>query len=88
MLLIEKWNNQGYRIFYPKVNAKLATDFIKHLPFYLVRHYVKDLKQYFDPDIQRKIETTVWDETEKGALSEADKELKEASMDLASMTWF
>ena len=69
LFIKKKWNNQGYKIFYPKVNAKLATEFIKHLPFYLVKQYGKVLKQYFDPDIQRKIDTKVWDETEKRALS-------------------
>ena len=87
-LFIEKWNNQGYKIFYPKTNAKVSTEFIKHLPFYLVRRYGDALKGYFDPEIQREIETTIWDETEKRALSETDRDLREASKVPASMTWF
>ena len=51
-------------------------------------HYGKVLKQYFDPYIQRRIDTTVWDETEKKALSETDVELREASKTPASMPWF
>ena len=52
-LFIErKWNNQGYKVFYPKTNAKMATEFIKHLPFYLVRKYGDGLKSYFEPDTQ------------------------------------
>ena len=46
------------------------------------------MKQYFDPDVQRKIDTTIWDETEKRALSETDRELREARKAPASMTWF
>ena len=46
------------------------------------------LKQYFDPYIQRRIDTTVWDEIEKRALSESDVELREASKTPASMPWF
>ena len=53
-----------------------------------MKHYGKVLKQYFDPYIQRKIDTTVWDETEKRALSETDVELREASKTPASMPWF
>ena len=53
-----------------------------------MRQYVKVLKQYFDPDIQPKIDTTVWNETEKRALSETDRELIESSKAPASTTWF
>ena len=58
------------------------------MPFYLVKFYGKELRKYFDPDVQRTIDTTVWDEVEKRALSEVDRELKEASTAPASMTWF
>ena len=51
-------------------------------------HYGKVLKQYFDPYIQRIIDTTVWDETEKRALSETDVELREASKTPVLMPWF
>ena len=37
-----RWNNQGFQIFLPQVYKDEAMEYIKHLPFYLVRTYGKN----------------------------------------------
>ena len=57
-----RWNNQGFQILLPLVYKEEAMEYIKHLPFYLVRTYGKKLKESFDPETQHVIENTKWDE--------------------------
>ena len=84
----KKWNGQGYSVLYPTVFRKEAMEYVKHLPFYLVRLYGKDIKRQFSARIQQEISSTVWNEEEKRAFSAEDMDLKDAQSAHESMTWF
>ena len=64
-----RWNGQGFSVFYPSVYKKEALEYVKHLPFYLVKLYGSGLKRQFSARIQKEIEATKWDEEEKRAYS-------------------
>ena len=49
-----------------------AMEYIKHLPFYLVRLYGPTLKETFDSHTQHEIANTKWNNKEKRAISEED----------------
>ena len=84
----KKWNGQGYSVLYPTVFRNEAMEYVKHLPFYLVRLYGKDIKRQFSARIQHEINSTVWNKEEKRAFSAEDMDLKDAQSAHESMTWF
>lgn len=73
---------------YPEVYMAEAMEYIKHLPFYLVRTYGEKLREIFDSQTQNEIANTKWDKKEKKAISEEDTEVEDAQDMHASMTWF
>ena len=66
----KRWNGQGFSVFYPTVYKKKALEYVKHLPFYLVKIYGSGIKCQFSASVQKEIDATKWDEEEKRAYSE------------------
>ena len=88
-LAVEKrWNGQGYSVLYPTVFKKEAMEYIKHLPFYMVKLYGADLKREFNSRVQQEIGATTWNESENRAFSPDDLELSEAQAAHKAMAWF
>ena len=84
----KRWNGQGFSVFYPTVYKKEALEYVKHLPFYLVKIYGYGIKRQFSARIKKEIDATKWDDEEKRSYSEEELELKDAQAAHKSMAWF
>ena len=73
---------------YTTLFRKEALEYVKHLTFYLVRFYVKDIKRQFFARVQQEINSVVWDEEKKRSFSEEDMDLKDAQLAHKAIEWF
>ena len=88
MAVGKRWNGQGYEFFNPRIYKAEASEYIKHLPFYLARIYGAKTKEEFSNCAPQTIHNTKLNAITGKEVSEKDQDLVDTTEAHKSMAWF